>query len=61
MNPLPFIVTEVAATPAVALEGESEVTDGLGFEAGACVVCVCEFEPPPPQAVNTNAKETTET
>ena len=45
MNPEPFTVTVVAAAPAVALDGETEVTVGAGF--GFCGGGLL-FEPPPP-------------
>lgn len=45
MNPEPFTVTVVAAAPAVALDGETDVTVGAGF--GFCGGGLL-FEPPPP-------------
>jgi hypothetical protein len=44
MNPKPFTVTVVAADPTVALEGETDVTVGVGFWLGGGLL----FEPPPP-------------
>ena len=57
MKPLPLIVTVVAAAPAVTLEGESEVTVGLGFDGGGGVVVFID-PPPPPQAASVKAEAT---
>ena len=51
-----MIVTVVAAAPAVTLEGEIEVTVGLGFDAGGGGGVVVFIDPlPPPHAASVNA------
>ena len=50
MKFVPLTVKVNAAPPAVALEGEIEVTLGTGFW-----VVVLEDDPPPPQFVSGNA------
>jgi hypothetical protein len=48
MNPEPFTVTVVVVDPAVALEGETDVTVGAGFVCGGGVEVLLELPPPPP-------------
>lgn len=50
MNPVPFTVTVIAAPPATALDGVTDVTVGLGL-SGAVGVGFEDEPPPPPQAV----------
>jgi hypothetical protein len=51
MNPVPATVTVVAAAPATAEEGETELTVGLGFVAVGGGVVFDDPPPPPPHAV----------
>ena len=58
MNPVPLTVTVVAAAPATALDGVTDVTVGLGLLEGVGVGVVVDDPPPPPPQADRNIAAT---